>query len=192
MTKQTAPVPDRYLAANRDLLGATPMQVYEACVPLTDQGLIVIPNCHLLDFGGAAPHPFSGPRRSSPRPGSRSPSGSVDHRVAAMDIKNEPRQATVGGRVLKPTWGTGDETDFATMYTAVGPHPRDQPGPAHHLRRPELRRGPDRRGPPSGRAPYVAEMTKAGGYILGDGLAPFWIGEFGNDTGSLAGLADGV
>ena len=35
-------------------------------------------------------------------------------------------------------------------------------------------------------------MTKAGGYILGDGLAPFWIGEFGNDTGSLAGLADGV
>jgi hypothetical protein len=35
-------------------------------------------------------------------------------------------------------------------------------------------------------------MTKAGGYILGgqadgpDGLAPLWIGEFGNDTGSLA------
>jgi hypothetical protein len=27
-------------------------------------------------------------------------------------------------------------------------------------------------------------MTKAGGYILGDGLAPLWIGEFGNDTGS--------
>jgi endoglucanase len=52
MTEQTAPVPSQYLAANPDLSGATPMQVYDACVQaLTGEGLIVIPNCHILDPG---------------------------------------------------------------------------------------------------------------------------------------------
>jgi hypothetical protein len=52
MTEQTTPVPDRYLTANPDLSGATPMQVYDACVEaLTGAGLIVIPNCHTLDAG---------------------------------------------------------------------------------------------------------------------------------------------
>ena len=32
MTEQTTPVPDRYLAANLDLSGCTPVQVYDACV----------------------------------------------------------------------------------------------------------------------------------------------------------------
>ena len=32
MTGQTAPVADQYLAANPDLAGATPMEVYDACV----------------------------------------------------------------------------------------------------------------------------------------------------------------
>ena len=45
-------VPDRYLAANPDLRGSTPMQVYDACAAaLTGAGLIVIPNRHML-FGG--------------------------------------------------------------------------------------------------------------------------------------------
>jgi len=52
MTEQTKPVPDEYLAANPDLSGATPMQAYDACVEaLTGAGLIVIPNCHMLDAG---------------------------------------------------------------------------------------------------------------------------------------------
>ena len=52
MTEQTTPVPERYLAANPDLSGATPLQVYDACVEaLTGAGLIVIPNCHTLDAG---------------------------------------------------------------------------------------------------------------------------------------------
>ena len=52
MTGQTAPVADQYLAANPDLAGATPMEVYDACVQaLTGEGLIVIPNCHILDPG---------------------------------------------------------------------------------------------------------------------------------------------
>jgi len=56
MTGQASPVPDRYLAANRDLSGSTPMQVYDACVEaLTGAGLIVIPNCHMLDPGWPVP-----------------------------------------------------------------------------------------------------------------------------------------
>ena len=52
MTEQTAAVPQQYLAANPDLQGATPIKVYDACVEaLTGAGLMVIPNCHLLDFG---------------------------------------------------------------------------------------------------------------------------------------------
>ena len=52
MTEQATPVPDDYLAANPDLSGATPMQVYDACVEaLTGAGLVVIPNCHTLDAG---------------------------------------------------------------------------------------------------------------------------------------------
>ena len=52
MTEQTAMVPAQYLDANQELIGSTPLQVYDACVKaLTDAGLIVILNCHLLDFG---------------------------------------------------------------------------------------------------------------------------------------------
>jgi hypothetical protein len=40
------------VAANHDLRGSTPMGVYDACVrALTDEGLIVIPHCHLLTYG---------------------------------------------------------------------------------------------------------------------------------------------
>jgi aryl-phospho-beta-D-glucosidase BglC (GH1 family) len=56
MTEQATPIPGRYLTANPDLSGATPMQVYDACVEaLTDAGLIVIPNCHTLDPGWPLP-----------------------------------------------------------------------------------------------------------------------------------------
>ena len=38
MTEQTAPVPQQYLAANPDLDGKTPLEVYDACVKaLTDR-----------------------------------------------------------------------------------------------------------------------------------------------------------
>jgi endoglucanase len=52
MMDRTSVLPDQYLAANPDLHGSTPAQVYDACVAaLTGAGLIVIPNCHML-FGG--------------------------------------------------------------------------------------------------------------------------------------------
>jgi endoglucanase len=130
MTKQTAPVPGQYLAANPDLSGATPIQVYDACVEaLTSIGLIVIPNCHILDPGWccaeddtnglwfndrwpeakfyAAWQQMAERYRSNPL-------------VAAMDIMNEPRRTRLGWRVLTPTWGTRPKTDLAAMYTTVG------------------------------------------------------------------------
>src|SRR6266550_1432859 len=130
MTEQAAPVPDEYLAANPDLSGATPMQVYDACVEaLTGAGLIVIPNCHTLDAGWCC----SESDESGLWFNNRWPAGKFlaawrdmaaryasNPLVAGMDIMNEPRRSRVGGRVLTPTWGTGSATDIAAMYTAVG------------------------------------------------------------------------
>ena len=221
MTEQTSPVPDGYLAANPDLAGATPMQVYDACVQaLTGEGLIVIPNCHMLDPGWccsdrdgnglwyndrwparkffAAWQDIAARYRANPL-------------VAAMDIMNEPRRARVGWRVLTPTWGTRHKTDVAAMYTTAGnlihqisPHvliiceglsyAADLTGVARHpvrLQRP---------GQvvysmhdyswfhPGGqfRQAYFDQMRRNGGYLLGEHIAPVWIGEFGNDTRSLA------
>jgi endoglucanase len=130
MTEQTAPVPQRALTANPDLFGKNPLEVFDACVKaLTDKGLIVIPNCHLLDFGWCCtdddtnglwfndrfpPQKFTAAWQVIATRYASNPL------VAGMDIKNEPRSAKVGGQVLKPTWGTGGRTDFAAMYTSVG------------------------------------------------------------------------
>jgi endoglucanase len=130
MTEQTAPVPDKYLVANPDLSGATPIQVYDACVEaLTGEGLIVVPNCHILDPGWCC----SDDDGNGLWYNHRWPAGkfvaawqdmAVRYRpnplVAAMDIMNEPRRTTAGWRVLTPTWGTRHKTDVAAMYTAVG------------------------------------------------------------------------
>jgi endoglucanase len=130
MTEQATPVPDEYLAANPDLSGSTPMQVYDACVEaLTGAGLIVIPNCHTLDPGWccadddeqglwfndrwpagrffAAWQQLAARYRSNPL-------------VAGMDIMNEPRRSRVGRRILTPAWGSGRRTGLAAMYTMAG------------------------------------------------------------------------
>ncbi len=221
MTQQTKPVPDEYLAANPDLSGSTPMQVYDACVEaLTGAGLIVIPNCHTLDPGWCCSEADGNGLWYNDRwPAAKFFAAWQDIAaryasnplVAGMDIMNEPRRARVGWRVRTPTWGTGDKTDVAAMYTTVGnliheinPHPliicegtsfaADLTGVARHPVRLEH--------PgkvvysmhdyswfhPGGqsRSAYFDQMKKAGGYILGDQSAPLWIGEFGNDTRSLA------
>ena len=220
MTQQATPVPGEYLAANPDLSGSTPMQVYDACVEaLTDAGLIVIPNCHTLDAGWCC----SESDESGLWFNDRWPAAeffaawqSIAARfasnplVAGMDIMNEPRRSRVGGRVRTPNWGTGPATDIAVMYTAVGNlihevspevliiceglgFAADLTGVARHPVRLE-RPGkvvyslhdyswfhPD--GQP--RAAYLDQMHRAGGYIITEDIAPLWIGEFGNDTGSL-------
>jgi endoglucanase len=221
MTEQTTAVPDRYLAANPDLSGCTPIQVYDACVEaLTDAGLIVIPNCHILDPGWCCSEsdgnglwyndrwPAAKFLAAWQNLAARYKSNAL---VAAMDIMNEPRRTRVGWRVLTPTWGTRHKTDFAAMYVTVGnliheinPHPliiceglsyaADLTGVARHPVR------LDRPGKvvysmhdyswfhPGGqsRLAYFDQMTRTGGYILRDQVAPLWIGEFGNDARSLA------
>ena len=221
MTEQTSPVPDEYLAANPDLSGATPIQVYDACVEaLTGAGLIVIPNCHMLDPGWCCSEADENGLWFNDRwPAAKFIAAWQDMAaryrenplVAGMDIMNEPRRARVGWRVRTPTWGTGDKTDVAAMYTTAGnliheinPDPliiceglsyaADLTGVARHPVRLE-RSGKVVYGMhdyswfhPRGqsRSAYSDQMNKAGGYILGDELAPLWIGEFGNDTRSLA------
>jgi len=222
MTQQTAPVPDQYLVKNPDLQGSTPIQVYDACVKaLTDEGLIVIPNCHLLDFGWCCSNDDTNGLWFNDRwdiaqftaawqdIATRYAGNPL---VAAIDIKNEPRSATVGGQRLNPGWGTGGQTDFAAMYTTVGnlihqvnPHPLiiceglsyagDLTGVAQH---PVRLNEPDKTvysmhdyswySHPQGQsqAAYVAQMTTAGGYILDQGIAPVWVGEFGDNTSSLS------
>jgi len=222
MTEQAAPVPDQYLLKNPDLQGSTPIQVYDACVKaLTDEGLIVIPNCHLLDFGWCCSNNDTNGLWFNDRWDVAQFSAAwqdiatryaANPLVAAMDIKNEPRSATVGGQTLNPGWGTGDQTDFAAMYATVGnlihqvnPHPLiiceglsyagDLTGVAQH---PVRLNEPDKvvysmhdyswYGHPQGQsqAAYIAQMTKAGGYILNEGIAPVWVGEFGDNASSLS------
>ena len=224
MTEQATPVPDEYLAANPDLSGATPIQVYDACVEaLTGAGLVVIPNCHTLDPGWccadddeqglwfndrwpagrffAAWQQLAARYRSNPL-------------VAGMDIMNEPRRSRVGRRILTPAWGSGRTTDLAAMYTMAGNlihevspdvliicegpgYAADLAGVARHpvrLERPgkvvyslhDYSWFHPREQP---RAAYLEQMHRAGGYLLSEGIAPLWIGEFGIGTGSLAGFS---
>ena len=224
MTEQATPVPSEYLAANPDLAGATPMQVYDACVQaLTEAGLIVIPNCHTLDAGWCcseddqsglwfndrwpAARFFAAWREMAARYAS-------NPLVAGMDIMNEPRRSRVGWRVLTPTWGTRPKTDLAAMYTAVGNlihevSPEvliicEGPGFAADLtgvaRHPVRLERPGKvvyslhdyswfhpQGQP--RAAYLEQMHRVGGYLLSEQMAPLWIGEFGNDTRSMAGFS---
>ena len=220
MTEQTAPVPDEYLAANPDLHGSTPMQVYDACVQaLTEWGLIVIPNCHLMDFGWCCETGDSNGLWFNDRWESEKFTATwqeivkryaSNQLVAAVDVKNEPRPATVGGRVLSPTWGPGDQTDFGVMYTTIGnvihglnPHlliiceglgfATDLSGVASH---PVKLTQPNKVVysmhdyswfHPSGQsqADYAEQMNKAGGYILDQKIAPLWIGEFGDTASTL-------
>ena len=222
MMDRTSAVADQYLAANRDLRGSTPMRVYDACVAaLTGAGLIVIPNCHML-FGGwcCADDDNNGLWYNDSWPAAKFTAAwqniarryASNRLVAAMDIKNEPRPATVGGTKLSPAWGSGGSgTDFAAMYAATGNlihqispdvliiceglrYAADLTGVAAHpvrLARPNkvvysLHDYPWYHPPNQSRPAFSAQMEKAGGYLLSRGIAPVWIGEFGTDTGSLA------
>ena len=130
MTEQATPVPDEYLAANPDLSGATPMQVYDACVEaLTGAGLVVILNCHTLDPGWCcADDDEQGLWFNDRWPAGRffaawqqlAARYSSNPLVAGMDIMNEPRRSRVGRRILAPAWGSGRTADLAAMYTTAG------------------------------------------------------------------------
>jgi len=221
MTEQTTPVPSQYLAGNPDLQGSTPIQVYDACVEaLTGAGLMVIPNCHLLDFGWCCADQDDNGLWFNDRWPEEKFTGAwqeVVNRYASnplvvgMDVKNEPRPATVGGHLLHPTWGPGDQTDFGAMYSTIGNvihelNPNlliicEGLGYATHLE--GVAAHPVKLGqgnkvvysmhdyswfhpPGQTEAAYAQAMNQAGGYILTQNIAPLWIGEFGNTVSSLA------
>ncbi len=222
MLGQTIPVPDRFLAVNDDLRGKAPIEVYDACVEaLTAAGLIVIPNCHLLDRGWCCSDTDqNGLWFNDAWTAEQFSAGWQDIAtryksnplVAAMDIKNEPRPATLNGKTLTPAWGTGSETDFAVMYTATGNlihqidpdvliiceglgYAADLTGVASHpvtLTRPgkvvySMHDYPWFHAANQAREAYFAEISKAGGYLLDSEVAaPVWIGEFGIDEGGMA------
>jgi endoglucanase len=222
MTARAAPAPARYLAANPDLDGATPMQVYDACVrALTAAGLIVIPNCHMLDPGWCCSESdANGLWFNDTWPAARffaawqaiADRYKAEPLVAGMDIMNEPRRATVGGRVLTPTWGGGGRTDLAAMYAAAGNllheinpdlliicegpefaatlagvagHPvrLDRPGKVVYSLHDYAWFHPGRQS----QAAYARQMDAAAAGILARDAAPLWIGEFGTDTRPAAG-----
>jgi endoglucanase len=112
---------------------------------------------------------------------------------------------------VNPSWGDGSDTDIAAMYTAVGnlihqvnPHPLIIcEGLNYATDLTGVKRHPVQLGRPGkvvysmhdyswfhadgqSAASYADQMNTAGGYLLTDQIAPLWIGEFGNDTGSLA------
>jgi hypothetical protein len=130
--------------------------------------------------------------------------------VVGYDIKNEPRQATISGHVYNPTWGDGStQTDFRWLYEQIGNavlaidpavlifceginSSGDLTGVASH---PVTLNVADRVvysvhdypqgwSPSESQAAYLASQQASAGYILSDGIAPLWIGEFGvaNDT----------
>jgi endoglucanase len=218
-----SPVPAGLVSANPDLVGKTPWQVYRACVAaLTAAELKVIPNYHLLFPGWCcADDDGNGLWWNDNHPSSEFTNNWLDVAteladnplVIGGDLKNEPRNATIGGTVYTPTWGTGSNlTDFRAMYsntasriqavapgwlfmceglsyagnlTAAAAHPvtPDKPGKVvysahdyswyHNVAAGQ---------PPQTPAQYAAQMDANSGYLLKDGTAPVWVGEFGCDN----------
>jgi endoglucanase len=132
--------------------------------------------------------------------------------VIGYDLKNEPRTATIGGTTYTPSWGDGNsETDFCQLYTSTATGIQAADGTALFFCE-GLSYAGDLTGTqkrlvtpghgncvvysmhdyawyhPSGqsRADYITAMNKAGGFLMTEGTAPVWIGEFGTGNDSLA------
>lgn len=123
-----SPVASAGVAANPDLEGCTPWQVYTACVrALSSAGIMVIPNCHLLSRGWCcAEDDANGLWWNQTWPAVSFTSSWLtvaatfadDPLVIGYDLKNEPRKATINGKTYTPSWGDGSpDTDFRQMYT---------------------------------------------------------------------------
>jgi endoglucanase len=138
----------------------------------------------------------------------------TDPLVVGYDIKNEPRRATLNGTTYQPSWGDGNGlTDFCQMYSQVGAAIQAADRTAL-LFCEGLSYAGDLRGPaksqvtpatagtvvyeahdyswyhPSGQAvtDYVTSMDTKVSYLLTQGTAPVWVGEFGTANDSLAAI----
>jgi endoglucanase len=125
---KTGPVPvPSTLAANPDLAGLSPWEVYQACVEtLTSAGLAVIPNQMLLFPGWCCSQAdCNGLWYNGSWPASTFTACwelvvtafAGNPLVIGYDLHNEPRPATVGGTLLTPSWGDGNTaTDMRLLY----------------------------------------------------------------------------
>jgi endoglucanase len=124
----TVPVPPGLVSANPDLYGMTPWQVYQECVTaLTDAGLMVIPNYHLLATGWCCSNTDgNGLWYNANHPSSEFTNNWLivaaafagNPLVIGYDLKNEPRPATIAGVTHAPSWGDGNSaTDFRQLYS---------------------------------------------------------------------------
>ena len=124
--------------------------------------------------------------------------------AVGYDIHNEPRPAVIGGAVRTPSWGTGSNTDFRQMYETMTTLIRRQhpgalmfcEGLSYASDLTGWRTAPVRapgvvasvhdyawfHSGVTSYAAYEAAMDARAGYLVTQGLAPLWAGEFGSST----------
>src|SRR5271165_4714631 len=160
-----SPVASAGVAANPDLVGCTPWQVYTACVQaLTAAGLMVIPNCHLLFRGWCC----------SGDDGNQDTDFCQLYTSTATSIQAVDSDALffceglsyaadlTGTKTTPVTPGQGNCVVYS-MHDYAWYHSSGQ-----------------------SQAEYITAMNNAGGFLMTEGTAPVWIGEFGTGNDSLA------
>lgn len=164
----STPVADQWrLAANPDLQGgASSWDVYQAVVQaLTDKGIAVIPNCHMLYQGTCCSEADgNGLWYNANWPASAFyavwgmvvQAFSDNPLVIGYDLKNEPRKATISGQLYAPSWGDGNPaTDLRMMYADLIPKLRALDGGGKLY----ICEGPD----------YGTDLSQAGAHPVGTG-----------------------
>jgi endoglucanase len=203
------------LTANPDLQGLTPWEVYcQLADDMTAAGLYVILNQHLLYPGWCCSQAdCNGLWYNDNWPSSTFTNTWLlvadqfaGNPLVGYDLHNEPRPATIGGKLLTPSWGDGNAaTDFRQLYQNTISRLRAVEGGISHLMFCEgLAYAGDlsKAGahPVTGanivyeahdypwyhtgqtQAQYNAANDAGWGYLAAGGKAPVWIGEFGANT----------
>jgi endoglucanase len=222
-TPYTGLVSPAAVAANPDLAGMTPWQAYQQVVAdATAAGLYVIVNNHISYPGWCCSAvDNNGLWYNDNWPSSVFTNTWVQVATAfagnprvGYDIRNEPRDAVVGGVTLHPSWGDGNAaTDFRLMYqNTTGRLRTADPGclvfceglsyagdltgwAAHPVTGTNIVASmhdyawfhPD----PQSQPAYFTQMDANGGYLPQAGTVPLLIGEFGQNMDKRAPMTSG-
>ena len=128
-TLKTALADPSRLAANPDLAGLSPWEIYQVLVDdMTAAGLLVVANKH-LNYPGACCsnadlnglwYNDNWPSSTFTNMWTMVATRFAGNPLVGFDLHNEPRPATIGGAVRTPTWGSNGNgsfpTDFRLMY----------------------------------------------------------------------------